>query len=117
MSCWFLLVVFLLLQVVFLLVLVKVRVFDSPVSGQASLRFSEIICWVVVPEPFDLVFHRYVFVFLLYLDCIQALLCYIGPSKFTGKVSWCIIVWVNRDSMRKHGGGILSKNVEKLGRI
>jgi hypothetical protein len=41
--CWFLLVVFLLLQVVFLFVLVKVRVFGSPVSGQTPLRFPGII--------------------------------------------------------------------------
>ena len=61
MSCWFLLVVFLLLQVVFLFVLVKVRVFDSPVSGQTLLRFPGIICSVVVPEPFDVVFHRVAF--------------------------------------------------------
>ena len=39
MSCWFLLVVFLLLQVVFLFVLVKVHILDSPVPGQTPLRF------------------------------------------------------------------------------
>ena len=39
MSCWFLLVVFLLLQVVFLFVLVKVHIVDSPVSCQTPLRF------------------------------------------------------------------------------
>jgi hypothetical protein len=42
-------------------ILVKVRVFDSPVSGQTPLRFPGIICWVFIPEPFDVMFHRFAF--------------------------------------------------------
>jgi hypothetical protein len=53
-------------RIVFLLALVQVRVwFGQSVSGQAPFRFPRVICRVVVPEPFDVIFHPIRFTFLI----------------------------------------------------